>query len=137
MDEDSAPPEDDDNARRHWISLEYDYLKQLTSLSLLAIGGTLTVAGSIFAQVPDKTRMWQALAAFVVGGILAFSAQSEMLSSLRKRRPLGKRIFMLGNLAAAAFGLGSAGLIIFAYQAIGQPDLLIVPAGIGGLIPKP
>ncbi|GGI93439.1 hypothetical protein GCM10007973_32140 [Polymorphobacter multimanifer] len=115
---DAAPGHD------QYVTLEYDFLKHLTSLSLIAIGGALTFAGSIFAEAPDKTRLWLAIAVFIASGTLGFTGQHTLLKQQRLRRPLGRSVSFCREVGMGLFGLGAGTLVAFAYGALGAPTLL-------------
>lgn len=110
------------------LMLQYDFLKHLTSLSLLAIGGTVTFAGSIFAEVSDKQTLWSATGGFAIAAILAFTGQMSLLRSLDvssiatanwKRWILGQwGLKPAHSIAVAAFvlSLSVGALIAFAFE---------------------
>lgn len=70
------------NKSERLLMLQYDFLKHLTSLSLLSIGGVVTFAGSIFDKVGDKQPLWFATGGLVVAAIMAFSGQLTLLGRL-------------------------------------------------------
>lgn len=107
--------------RDQYVTLEYDFLKHITSLSLIAIGGAMTFAGSIFAGVPDQSRLWQAVAVLIGAGMIAFSGQQKLLKLLRTGKPVGRAVSVYRDLALLAFGFGTGMLVVFAYATVTKP----------------
>lgn len=118
--------------RDQYVTLEYDFLKHITSLSLVAIGGALTFAGSIFAAAPDQSRLWLATGMLIGAGILAFSGQQRLLKLLRTDQPVGRSVSLYREAAVLVFGFGTGTLVAFAYTAITaqRPALVAAPAAV-------
>lgn len=113
------------------VTLEYDFLKHITSLSLLSLGGVVTFAGSIFEKVEDQRPLWLAALLFMLAGLLAFLGQLELLKRLRESgrqrpRPRWQMMLLMQSLppvialqlAAFALCLGSGLLLGFAFEAL-------------------
>ena len=83
------------------VTLEYDFLKHMTSLSLLSLGGVVTFAGSIFEKVEDQRPLWLAALLFMLAGLLAFLGQLELLKRLRQQervRPRWQTLLLMQSL---------------------------------------
>ena len=50
-----------------------------TSLSILTLGGVLTLSGSVFENALDSRRMLISMALIAASGFIAFAGQSEMV----------------------------------------------------------
>lgn len=110
---DSDPPE-----TRTLASLEYDYLKHLTTLSLIGVGGVVTFAGSIFADIPDKSGLAYAAVLFFFAAAFALWGQDKLLAALRRRRPPPRQIAFARYVAVAGIGLGAGMMLAYAYRAL-------------------
>lgn len=99
------------NASDRLLMLRYDFLKHLTSLSILSIGGTVTFAGSIFEKVADKHVLWLATGGLAAAAVIAFTGQMTLLRDLDPdSRAISRwRKWLLGH-----WGLGAAQSIAFA-----------------------
>jgi len=59
--------------------LAYDFFKHMTSLSVLTLGGMLTLSGSIFAEMVSSRNLLVAMGLIAAAGVTAFTAQIEMV----------------------------------------------------------
>ena len=100
------------------VTLEYDFLKHITSLSLVAIGGALTFAGSIFAAAADKSRLWLGSRHADRLGHPGLFGQQRLLKLLRTDQPVGRSVSLYREAAVLVFGFGTGTLVAFAYTAI-------------------
>lgn len=113
------------------VTLEYDFLKHITSLSLLSLGGVVTFAGSIFEKVEDQRPLWLAALLFMLAGLFAFLGQLELLKRLRERgrqhpRPRWHMLLLMQSvppalslqLAAFALCVGSGLMLGFAFEVL-------------------
>lgn len=101
------------------LAYEYDYLKQCTTLALAGLGGLITLAGSIFARVPDKSGLAWSGVLFALGAVAAFQGQNALVDRARlpgqlRSPPRGWRLVATGTI-----GLGAGALLRFAADALG------------------
>lgn len=101
-----------DAAQHDPLLLEYDHLKHLTTLSLVALGGVLSLAQS--QQKLGNTAMLVAVFFVAGGGGLALSALEQIVKAKRTGVPPG-RIYRWSRAGAnSLFSLGvGAFLAIF------------------------
>lgn len=100
------------------LTLEFDFLKHLTSLALATIGGAVTLAGSFLAALPDKRPLWLATGAIAVAGGLAFQAQHRLLRDARLAGRPSRTVRIYREIAAGLYGLGMGFLLAIAYGAL-------------------
>jgi hypothetical protein len=84
----------------------YDYFKYLTSLSLITLGGILTVVQMNRAEPVDKPSLLVIVAALSIAGVLSFAGSEEIVRSkttgklnertLRICRIFAPKIYILG-----------------------------------------
>ena len=105
--------------RRFAYQLQFDYLRQIAMLAIAAIGGIITLAGSVFAAAGDKTLMWYAVAGFVLSAYIAAIAQDELIKMILKQRDRMGWIRFLLTLSLSLFGLSLALFILFGVEELG------------------
>lgn len=107
IDDDGGPPAMDDSG----LAALYDWFKYLTSLSLLTLGGVLSLVQG--ADVPIKKPLLIVVLAFVVvSGLCAFSGAAQVMKSRTQGTPLPPSIRI--TQAVIGFTL-SGGLGAFIY----------------------
>jgi hypothetical protein len=84
--------------------LEYDYFKHLSTLSLVALGGILSLS-------PSQTKIAQnallaATLCVAIGGATALLCLEQIIISQRNNRPLSKAYRFSRSIAAAMFSVG-------------------------------
>ena len=87
-------------------NLSYDYFKNLTSLSILTLGGVLTLSEKVFA---DQIEIWQMMVAaglVAAGGIVALQCQSDIVQVSRGKKAPTAWLRHGHRLAPAFFGGG-------------------------------
>jgi hypothetical protein len=73
-------------AERHADLLAYDFFKSLTGLSVVTLGGILSLAGSVYADAVEKEDLLLTAIFISLGGVMALWAQIELVAAARKRR---------------------------------------------------
>jgi hypothetical protein len=87
-------------------NLSYDYFKNLTSLSVLTLGGVLTISEKVFA---DQIEVWQMLLAsglVAASGIVALQCQADIVQVSRGKKSPTSWLRYGHRLAPALFGGG-------------------------------
>jgi hypothetical protein len=59
--------------------LAYDFFKHMTNLSIITLGGMVTLFGSVFANVHSKGEMLLPMGLTALSGIAAFVGQMEIV----------------------------------------------------------
>ena len=59
--------------------LAYDFFKHMTNLSMITLGGMVTLFGSVFANTQSRGEMLLPMALTALAGIAAFAGQIEMV----------------------------------------------------------
>ena len=109
IDNDSGPPRGPDAD-----ALLYDWFKHLTSLSLLTLGGVLSLSQIAKGDPFYKWGLLGSLLAVGFAAVLAFSGASQIVRARTGNTPRPKGVPMLEKGAEAALGLGvGAFLYIF------------------------
>ena len=85
--------------------IHYDYFKNLVSLSLLAIGGMVTIGQGLFGEDLPMRDLFGAVGLVGVGGIIAFQGQFEIVRIVGGGEASPWLRFAHG-LAPLAFGAG-------------------------------
>ncbi|MDC0887254.1 hypothetical protein OAS19_05640 [Altererythrobacter sp.] len=86
--------------------INYDYFKSMVSLSILTIGGILTIGESLFADVLSQQSILIAAGLVAIAGVIAFQAQYDILRMANGYRG-GSWWLRLGHVAAPlSFGGG-------------------------------
>lgn len=98
--------------------LDYDFMKQTATIALAALGGTVTFAGSIFENVPDKTVLWGSAGLFALAAIASFQAQDHIVSRVRVGRKMDWRFRVWRLTAVGGIGMGAGALLAFAYESL-------------------
>ena len=97
--------------------LVYDYFKHMTSLSLIALGGVLTIS-----QIPDAEPKPFSLGASVVllaaSGISGFAGMDEVVKARFDGKDASKRITLYRKLCPAMFGVGVGAFIAMFFNAL-------------------
>jgi hypothetical protein len=109
----SEPP------RRHRDAddLAYDYFKHMTSLSLVALGGVLTIS-----QIPDAEpkpfSLGTAVVLLAAGGISGFAGMDEIVKARFDGKDASKRIALYRKLCPATFGMGIGAFLTMFFNAL-------------------
>jgi hypothetical protein len=84
----------------------YDWFKHLTSLSLLTLGGVLTISQSAAAD-SIRPSMLLVVVIFVAGaGVLSFSGAATLVGVRSNNQPLPSYIHHISGIAAMALMIG-------------------------------
>jgi len=86
--------------------LSYDFFKNLASLSVLTLGGVLTLSESVFADQVDPWMMFLTGGLIAVGGIVALQCQIEIVQLSRGKKSRSNFLRFGHNLAPGLFGGG-------------------------------
>ena len=87
-------------------NLSYDYFKNLTSLSVLTLGGVLTLSEKVFADQIDPWQMFVAGGLVAAGGIVALQCQADIVQVSRGKKAPTTWLRFGHRLAPALFGGG-------------------------------
>ena len=108
----------DDNApslarERYSFSAEdrlYDFFKHVTTLSLLTLGGVLTIGEA--ADVPiDTVPFMLVIGLIAIGGVSAYSGMLEVVEAGLKNEQRPKRLAFHKTMATLGFGMGTGAFI--------------------------
>lgn len=106
-----------EEARREFMSpilevpnphlLSYDFYKHMTSLSVLTLGGVLTLSGSVFAANREPKRLLLSMVMIAASGIIAFLGQVEVVDWANRGGGSQKLLVRRGRgLVALTYGVG-------------------------------
>ncbi|MDO9487602.1 MAG: hypothetical protein Q7J32_04440 [Sphingomonadaceae bacterium] len=98
--------------------LDYDFMKQAATISLAALGGIVTFAGSIFEDVVDKSVLWGSAGLFAAAAVASFQAQDNIVRRVRLGRKVDWRFRAWRVIAVSGIGMGTGALLAFAYEAL-------------------
>ena len=88
----------------------YDFFKHLTTLSLLTLGGILSIGNS--DQVDIATIPFMVVTGLVaIGGISAYSGMMEIVESGLKKEKRPKRLAFFKGAASTGFGMGTGAFL--------------------------
>ena len=87
-------------------NLSYDYFKNLTSLSIVTLGGVLTLSEKVFAEQIEVWQMMIASGLVAAGGIVALQCQSDIVQVSRGKKASSAWLRHGHRLAPAFFGGG-------------------------------
>ncbi len=100
-------------AREHVIAeIDNDQLKQIVNWAILAVGGILTLKGSIFEDAISDWATLVSLVLIAAGGVCAFMGQAEVIANLKRPKEKQKRN-TLEIIRFLAFSLFAAGIGAF------------------------
>ena len=99
--------------------LAYDFFKHMTSLSILTLGGMLTLSGSVFENALEPRRMVISMASIAASGFIAFAAQTEMVDWAHRGAGRPKIVARWGRgLIALTYGVGVGAFLSTAHEAL-------------------
>jgi hypothetical protein len=106
--EDKPPPANGSEA------LLYDWFKHLTSLSLLTLGGILSISQLVTEGGFKKHTVIGLLIAVGLSGVIGFTGAESIVNARTTGAPLPKSVHLLRKIGSASLGLGvGAFLYIF------------------------
>ena len=99
MNEDNPPGRDPD-------AMLYDWFKHLTSLSLLTLGGVLSLSQVAEASAIKPASLIVVLILVSLAGVMAFSAADQLVHSRLKGLPLPRQVEWMQRASPALLGMG-------------------------------
>jgi hypothetical protein len=99
-------------------ALLYDWFKHLTTVSLLTLGGVLSLSQLPAAQDIKKPILIGVLIALAGAGVLAFSAADQIVRARASGSPLPKQVLILQKAASALLSLGLGAFLYIFVQAM-------------------
>ena len=99
-------------------TLLYDYAKHLTTLSLLAIGGILTVTETADRADVKAPVVAIVLGAIVVAGILSFSTANGLVAARTRGKEPPKGLPTLLKAATGFLGMGTGGFLMMWWDSL-------------------
>lgn len=97
--------------------LAYDFFKHMTSLSVLTLGGVLTLAGSIFADPEYHRGMFVSAMLTAGAGFTAYVGLIEMVESAQRGKPPRLIARLARGVVPALFGGAVGAFLSTAYGA--------------------
>ncbi len=98
-------------------ALVYDYFKHMTSLSLVSLGGVLTISQLPDAE-PKPFSLGMVVVLLAVAGISGFAGMDEVVKSRVEGKDLARRIRFYRKLCPLAFGIGVGAFIAMFFKAL-------------------
>ena len=92
----------------------YDWFKHLTSLSLLTLGGVLSLSQSDAAADIKKATLVLVLFFLSLAGMASFSGAAMVVESRTKATPLSRWVKPVGGIAATSLSMG-IGAFLFVF----------------------
>jgi hypothetical protein len=96
----------------------YDWFKHLTSLSLLTLGGVLSLSQLPQAQDIKKPVLTGVLICVAAGGVLAFSGAEQIVRARAANLPVPKQVMILQKLAPAMLSMAVGAFLYIFTRAI-------------------
>ena len=87
-------------------SLSYDFFKHLTSLSILVLGGVLTLSQEVFSESVEDWQMFAVAGMIALGGLIALQCQSDIVQVARGKKSSSSVLRWGHRIAPAFFGAG-------------------------------
>ncbi|WP_310467813.1 hypothetical protein [Sphingomonas sp.] len=111
--DDSGPPGPDREA------MLYDWFKHLTSMSLLALGGVLSLSQLSAAADIKRSTLILVLVLLGVAGVMAFSAADQIVHARTKGEPLPRQVLWMQRATPAVLGMGLGAFLYVFVKAVG------------------
>ncbi|MGA9582225.1 MAG: hypothetical protein WBR13_09685 [Allosphingosinicella sp.] len=89
----------------------YDFFKYMTSVSLLTLGGVLTVAQMAGPDELKQHTLMMVMAPVAASTLMAFSGATEMVKAKSGRQEVSKTTRRMAKIAPAAFLIGVGAFI--------------------------
>jgi hypothetical protein len=96
----------------------YDWFKHLTSLSLITLGGVLSLSQVADAKDIKPATLAVVLVLVSVAGIMAFSAADQIVLSRVKGQPLPAQVKWMQRAIPAVLGMGLGAFVYVFVRAI-------------------
>ena len=99
------------------VAMLYDWFKHLTTLSILALGGVLSLSQSRDADLKTTTLV---IVVIFIGsaGIAAFTAAEKIMGAVANDEPLPASVGWLQKAAPALLGMGVGAFLYVFLQAL-------------------
>ena len=88
----------------------YDFFKHLTTLSLLTLGGILTIGNSADVEI-DVVPLMVVVRLVAIGGIGAYSGMLQIVESSLSQEKRPKRLAFYKGAATLGFGMGTGAFL--------------------------
>ena len=109
--ESRVDPRDHAPAQHYGETLLYDLAKFLTTLSLLAIGGILSLTQAAARGLYQPNFVLLVLGAIALAGVMAFGTAFSLAEARAKHRDPHARLSLLLQAATSLLGLGTGGFV--------------------------
>lgn len=93
-------------------NLSYDYFKNLTSLSVVTLGGVLTLSEKVFSEQIETWQMLVASGLIAAAGIVALQCQADIVQVSRGKKAPTTWLRYGHRAAPALFGGGIGAFIV-------------------------
>lgn len=100
-------------------NLSYDFFKNLTSLSILALGGVLTLSEKVFGDTIENWQMFVAAGLFALSGLVALQCQSDIVQVSRGKKAPTTWLRWGHRIAPGLLGGGVGGFLVMLGGAMG------------------
>lgn len=94
------------------VNLSYDFFKPMTSLSILTLGGILTLSESLFAERIEFWQMMVSAGLIAAGGVVALQCQADILQMARGKKVSAAWLRFGHRLAPGLLGGGIGAFLI-------------------------
>jgi hypothetical protein len=91
---------------RYSEGLLYDYSKFISTLSLLVLGGVLSLSQAAGASDLPRWKMGFVIGAIAIGGVFAFATANALVDARAGAREPSKRLRLQTKAATAAIAIG-------------------------------
>ena len=99
------------------VAMLYDWFKHLTTLSILALGGVLSLSQS--GDTDLKTSTLVIVVIFIAGaGIAAFTAAEQLMRAVANDEPLPASVGWMQKAAPALLGMGVGAFLYVFLEAL-------------------
>ena len=92
-------------------ALLYDWFKYLTTISLLTLGGVLTLSQAADGEAIKKPVLIGVLVVIAAAGVLAFSGADQLVRARLADKPLPGQVLLLQKMAPLTLSLGVGGFL--------------------------
>jgi hypothetical protein len=100
-------------------ALLYDWFKHLTSLSLLTLGGILTLSQVIDGEMIKKPLLAGVLVVVATAGILSFSGAAQIVKGRSLGMHVPPRVYKLQTWAAMVLSMGVGAFLYLFVRSMG------------------
>ena len=114
----SAGRPDHVHAGRYGESLHYDLAKFLTTLSLITVGGILSLTEAAAEGVYRPSWLLLVLASVALGGVLSFGVAFSLADARSANREPSRWLPLALQGATTLFGLGTGGFVWMWWSAL-------------------